>query len=939
MAVKTAPPRPAKARGSARGRKDDGAEATTKRGRRVPPPEEPRRGRRASKPVATEGDVESPAKRALPVRAASVIAEGARDLEPEHRRDGLAFLAIAAAIVTAAGVWFPLDNWFGGAVRLLIGGGLGLVGWALPVVLAWLGLRVARRPGDRQANARLAIGYTILLAALCALFSVVRGVPTTGLTELQQAGGALGLALSWPVVAAVTKWAAFPLFVLLAFFALLVLTHTPVRRLPERLRALRGRVAPEVGESIDPETGEIIDTEAGPLQLAPGVSAHVAGAGQSSAPPAALAGEPRGRSRWSERRARRRAQKAAAKAGDVGLERYAGDVPFEDANITPDAPRPDEPHASVRLGHPGPGTQPAPAPAAFDQQSFDDAPPVALEATSQVEPAETVQFAPPPPPSPPAAPAASAAWATGVPVQESLDVDLAYLLPTERLLKRGSPHKESSIANERTVDALENVFAQFGVDARVTGFTRGPTVTRYEIEVGLGTKVEKITSLSTNIAYAVASPDVRILAPIPGKSAIGVEIPNADREMVTLGDVLRSEEARSTSHPMVTAIGKDVEGGYKVANLTTMPHILVAGATGAGKSSFINSMITSILMRATPSEVRMVLVDPKRVELNIYEGIPHLITPIITNPKKAAEALDWVVREMDARYDDLSHFGFRHVDDFNLAVRQGKVSPLPGSERKIAEYPYLLVVVDELADLMLVAPRDVEASIQRITQLGRASGIHLVVATQRPSVDVVTGLIKANIPSRLAFATASATDSRVVLDAIGAEKLVGKGDGLYSPSGLKPERVQGSWVSESEIRQVTEHVRAQQKPIYREDVLTAGADKKQIDDDIGDDLDLVLEAAQLVVETQLGSTSMLQRKLRVGFAKAGRLMDIMESRAIVGPSQGGKAREVLVRPEDLPGALALLRGEDPPPAVEDPYADGLDGHLPPEATDYGDDEA
>nr|WP_311836106.1 DNA translocase FtsK [Cellulomonas fimi] len=806
------------------------------------------------------------------------IGRGARDLDPAHRRDGIAFTLLGLAVVVAAREWWGLEGTAGQVVHAVVAGTFGRVGLALPLVLLALAIRLMRHPDRTQATSRVSIGMSAIALAASGLVHLAAGLPdpADGFVPVRAAGGVVGYLVGTPLASALTAWVAVPLLVLLALFGLLVVTATPVHAVGPRLRSgyhrLTGGPRAASGSQADDDAPLVIH------------------AGHSALP------EPEQKPRRGLRTTLTGKKRSKTLATDAELlDAYEADEAFERAAIVEAARGADE-------------NEPAP----------DTVPTTVLAG----KPAARDLVAPP---------------TSGVPrgEQPMLEGDVVYSLPPEEALAKGAPHKVRSAANDRVVEALTTVLDQFEIDAQVTGFMRGPTVTRYEVELGPAVKVERVTALSKNIAYAVASADVRILSPIPGKSAIGIEIPNTDRETVSLGDVLRSSAARRTEHPMVIGVGKDVEGGYVVANLAKMPHLLVAGATGAGKSSFVNSMIVSILMRATPDEVRMVLVDPKRVELTIYEGIPHLITPIITNPKKAAEALEWVVREMEARYDDLAHFGFKHLDDFNAAVRAGKVKPLPGSERKIAPYPYLLVIVDELADLMMVAPRDVEASIQRITQLARAAGIHLVLATQRPSVDVVTGLIKANVPSRLAFATSSLTDSRVVLDQPGAEKLIGQGDALFLPMGAaKPMRTQGAWVTETEIHAVVEHVKTQLKPVYREDV-TVTAAKKQVDEDIGDDLDLLLQAAELVVTTQFGSTSMLQRKLRVGFAKAGRLMDLLESREIVGPSEGSKAREVLVQPDDLAATLALLRGE---PGAAEPEDDALTRDAPPVARDYHDED-
>ncbi|HSO92575.1 MAG TPA: DNA translocase FtsK, partial [Arthrobacter sp.] len=745
------------------------------------------------------------------------------DLAPEDRRDGAALFNLALGVFVATFAWWGFQGWFPDMVYGIVNGTFGWMSLLLPLMLFVCAFRLFRQPVDGRGNNRIGIGFLIMTFAGTGLAHVIGGEPTVagGFDGLRQAGGMLGYLAAAPLAA---LHPAVPLAVygLLAFTSLLIVTATPFGAIPGRLR---GAYEHLMGIDLQDQENDADGHDRSYLY------------GNDTPAPA---------------RKKRRRLFGKDQDEDTGLEGYVGDEAFERALIADEEAEAARSAGGARTGSkPGstsaaPGVR-RPTQAEIAVEKIKAAQGLGTAAGSAAGPGENATEAiplvtpgmvaagslNPAVPAPGAAAVAAAAKVPSNPVavaplptpipqrteQLSLAGDVTYTLPPSDVLTPGSIPKERTEANDAIVASLTETLNQFNVEAQVTGFSRGPTVTRYEIELSPGTKVERVTALSKNISYAVASSDVRILSPIPGRSAIGIEIPNTDRETVSLGDVLRSQNARRTEHPMVIGVGKDVEGGYVVANLAKMPHLLVAGATGAGKSAFVNAMITSILMRATPDEVRMVMVDPKRVELTAYEGVPHLITPIITNPKKAAEALQWVVREMDARYDDLANYGFKHIDDFNKAVRAGKVHPPEGSKRVIRPYPYLLVIVDELADLMMVAPRDVEDSIVRITQLARAAGIHLVLATQRPSVDVVTGLIKANVPSRMAFATSSVTDSRVVLDQPGAEKLIGQGDALFLPMGAsKAMRVQGAWVTESEIHKVVEHVKGQLKAVYRDDV-------------------------------------------------------------------------------------------------------------------------
>ncbi|NEM08252.1 DNA translocase FtsK [Geodermatophilus normandii] len=825
-----------------------GRSGSTAAGKRPAPRQPARNGNRkppARKPAAKQGSGAAAGAWRAAAGAWSLVARGAgglarsvarpeeaEPLAPEHRRDGAGLAVLGLAVVLGAAAWFDGIGPVGAGLALGVRWVVGSLLVVLPALLFLVALRLLRRAPRPEARGRLAIGWLCATLAVLGIASVV-GRPADPMGGKPGSGGLVGWAVGTPLTAGLGAVVAVVLLSLLAVFAVLVLTGTPLHQVPERLRGFVDRLTGNDGEWDEDGYDEDDDEDDDEEPMRP-----------------------------------RRSKSAALS------EALSEDLP----DLTATGPIDHVPAADVRSAvHVEPPAPPARrAPVVDRTVPPEDLEPVTEPQQLRIEPVEG-----------------------------------EYTLPSVSLLRPGTPPRKESQANNAVVDAIRGVLEQFSIDADVTGYTRGPTVTRYEVELGNAVKVEKITALTRNLAYAVANDNIRILAPIPGKSAVGIEVPNADRETVSLGDVMRSQTAKQDPHPMVVGLGKDIEGGFVTANLAKMPHLLVAGATGAGKSSCINSLLTSLLLRAAPEQLRMILVDPKMVELTPYDGIPHLITPIITDPKKAATALAWLVEEMEQRYQDMRATGVRHIDDFNRKVERGEITAPPGSERIYRPYPYILAIVDELADLMMVAPRDVEESIVRITQKARAAGIHLVLATQRPSVDVVTGLIKANVPSRLAFSTSSLTDSRVILDQPGAEKLIGMGDALFMPIGAgKPQRLQGAYVSDAEIEAVVEFTKRQAEPEYREEVFSAAAagEKKEIDEDIGGDLDLLCQAVELVVTSQFGSTSMLQRKLRVGFAKAGRLMDLMETRGVVGPSEGSKARDVLVKPDELESVLFTLRG-------------------------------
>ncbi len=792
------------------------------------------------------------------------VGHGASEIDPKQRRDGLGLVLLALSIIVAAQSWFGTQTVITNYSKLIIGGFLGALTIFLPVFLVYGAWQTFRNPAKKGDGPRIAIGVSTVLISVAGLWHLFKGLPTPGdgVEAMQSGAGWLGWLIATPLAGLTNGLIAALLLLLFGFFGLLITTKTPVTAVGQKIKLIFSSLFKKRNKEDTDDLEQELD---------------------------AFTATDYDEDLIEEDIIDQEFEEEPVKKGNV-LTRWLSKWQSKDIAEDLEELVDDEPFAA--------------SPVIQENQIVED-----LDSTQPIAVLTEIDSTQPIQKISSENQAQAKTLSKPVVKQMSFKADKTYKLPPASSLKPGPAPKLKSKVNDGVVDSLTKVFSQFDIDATVTGFSRGPTVTRYEVELGPAVKVERVTALSKNIAYAVASADVRILSPIPGKSAIGVEIPNSDRELVALSDLLNSNVAHDEKHPLVVGLGKDVEGLVICANLAKMPHILIAGATGAGKSSCINSLVTSILMRSTPNEVRMILIDPKRVELAAYAGVPHLITPIVTNPKKAAEVLQWVVKEMEVRYDALHAHGFRHIDDYNKAVKAGKVNPI-GDKDYVDPYPYLLVVVDELADLMMVAPRDVEDAVVRITQLARAAGIHLVIATQRPSVDVVTGLIKANVPSRLAFATASLADSRVILDQAGAEKLVGQGDGLFLPMGAsKPTRIQGAFVSESEIRSIVSHWTSQGEPEYRDDVLQVQQMKSNVENDIGDDLDLLLAATELVVSTQLGSTSMLQRKLRVGFAKAGRLIDLMEDRGIVGPNEGSRAREVLIKPELLVQTLAALRGE------------------------------
>ncbi|MHB1444556.1 MAG: FtsK/SpoIIIE family DNA translocase [Acidimicrobiales bacterium] len=755
-----------------------------------------------------------------------------------HGRAALGIVFLLGALLSGLGTYLNLSGPVGRALNLGFGDLLGVARLLMPPALAWVGVALLRPDNPRSAVVRSVVGAAVPLLSLAGLAHLANGPATVvaPTAALRHAGGWMGALFGGGLRTVVASWGAAVVLILVGTIGGMVLTSTSVQALL-RAGAAVGGLSWRAARWTGASLAAVVGSRATD-RAAPQDSAGDEGAGSADS---AGFGNSDGRA-------------DGAAVDSIDSVRHAG-------SGSHGGPEEDGGGSDSVLGH---------GPAGIEDQFAEAGSGPAVQLTIDLGPA-----------------AQAPVWK----------------LPPSSVLKPSRAQVHDHRLIEAGGQALEAALAGHGVETKVVGMTIGPTVTRYELELGPGVKVARVTSLNRDIAYAMASHDVRILAPIPGRSAIGVEVPNRQRQLVALADILGTDEARRATHPLDVAMGRDIAGRAVMENMAAMPHILIAGATGAGKSSCINSIVTSILMRATPDQVRMILVDPKRVELGQYNGLPHLLTQVVVNPKRAANALSWAVHEMERRYDLLAEAGVRDITGYNQAFDRNELRSAPGEERQWQRLPFILIVVDELNDLMMVAARDVEDSICRIAQMARAVGIHLVIATQRPSVDVITGVIKANVPSRLAFSVSSLADSRVILDQPGAERLIGKGDLLLlTASSSVPRRIQAPWVSEAEVRAVVAHWRRQSQPNYVEGVEgedSNGAGRGNGAPGENDDDDLLDAAMELVVRSQLGSTSMLQRKLRVGFARAGRLMDLLEQRGVVGPSEGSKARAVLMTVDEL----------------------------------------
>jgi DNA segregation ATPase FtsK/SpoIIIE, S-DNA-T family len=773
------------------------------------------------------------------------VGQSSRKALSPHKGDIQGVFLALLAVIMALGIWLEDGGRLGGFFALLFRGLFGYGAYAVPLLVAGLALALFWRPAakDDMVAGRVTIGLLAMLVGGLGLLHLARGAPPASSPPavLQESGGLVGGVIAAPLARLLSTWGAATLFAGLLFLGSLISTRTSVAAVGRGIASV-GRLA---GSSVT------APPKPPPPPTPPEVVEPV---DSGEAPP--------------KRRGRRKTEPPPEPDPDDTIEVVVGKPAADGA---------------------GDVTEPG-------VEERDEA--AALKASPPVAPADL--------------PGAGDAVQLAMTLQAKAGG--AYTTPPESLLRQGHARPVDPRRLDETQRVLERTLEQFEVDAKVPRYTRGPTVTRYEVELGPATKVARVIGLSHDIAYALASPDVRIIAPIPGKSAIGIEVPNRDRELVTLGDILGRTKS-DQRHPLTVALGKDIGGEPVLINLADMPHVLIAGSTGAGKSVCLNVLVTSLLMRNSPDEVRLILIDPKRVELTHYENVPHLITPVVTHPKRASEALAWAVREMELRLETLAIAGVRNIAAYNKAATDGTLPPLPSAgldddgrpdpTRQRPTLPYIVVVIDELSDLMMVAPRDVEDAICRIAQMARAVGIHLVVATQRPSVDVVTGLIKANIPSRIAFMVASAQDSRVILDAGGADKLVGHGDMLYLPGGTsKPRRIQGAFITEKEVEAVVAYCKAQQQAAYQPGVVAEG--RSASEDDDGDEDPLLTQAMEIVVRSGLGSTSMLQSKMKVGFSRARRIMDQLEERGVVGPSEGSKPRDVLMTVEEL----EQLRGRE-----------------------------